>query len=90
MNPDDTFQPDAARYRTDDGASGWGVLKSHEGDRSFTRAIRDGRAVAVYAHRDVRDVVFSLMHKRGVSAKEGQALLDRAGGRLRHAIGTHN
>ena len=38
--------------------AGWGILKSHEGDRSFTKAIREGRATAVYAHRDIRDVVF--------------------------------
>src|SRR5947209_10846769 len=46
--------------------AGWRVLKSHEGHRSFARALAGGRAVAVYAYRDVRDVVFSLMHKRGI------------------------
>jgi len=45
----------------------WRVVKSHEGDRSFARALTEGRALAVYAYRDVRDVVFSLMHKRGVT-----------------------
>jgi hypothetical protein len=45
--------------------SGWRAFKSHEGDRVFARALAEGRAVAVYAYRDVRDVVFSLMHKRG-------------------------
>src|SRR3954453_335578 len=60
----------AAKYRKGHLDAGWGVLKSHEGDRSFTRAIKDGRALAVYAHRDVRDVVFSLMHKRGVSFEQ--------------------
>jgi len=43
------------------------VVKTHEGDRSFARALADGRARAVYAHRDVREVVFSLMHKRGMT-----------------------
>src|SRR3954453_16497913 len=65
--PGEEFAP---RYTADRDTSGWGVLKSHEGDQSFTRAIRDGRALAVYAHRDVRDVVFSLMHKRGVSFEQ--------------------
>jgi Sulfotransferase domain len=45
--------------------SNWRVIKSHEGDRSFARALAEDRAVAVYAYRDVREVVFSLMHKRG-------------------------
>ena len=57
----------AARYRSGEQDAGWSVLKSHEGDRSFARAIGAQRAIAVYAYRDVRDVVFSLMHKRGVS-----------------------
>jgi len=48
----------------------WRVLKSHEGDRCFARALAEGRAVAVYAHRDVRDVVFSLMHKRGLTFEQ--------------------
>lgn len=54
------------------GAAGprWRVLKSHEGDRSFRRMLADGRALAVYAHRDVRDVVYSLMHKRGVTFEQ--------------------
>jgi hypothetical protein len=45
----------------------WRVFKSHEGDRAFARALARGEALAVYAHRDVRDVVFSLMHKRGLT-----------------------
>jgi hypothetical protein len=44
----------------------WSVLKSHEGDSRFASRIAEGRAVAVYAYRDIRDVVFSLMHKRRV------------------------
>jgi hypothetical protein len=48
----------------------WRAFKSHEGDRSFARAMADGRALAVYAYRDVRDVVFSLMHKRGMTFEQ--------------------
>ncbi len=44
----------------------WRVLKSHEEHGRFARVLAEGRAIAVYAHRDVRDVVFSLMHKRHV------------------------
>jgi len=44
---------------------GWRVFKSHDGHGCFAAAIAQGRAVAIYAYRDVRDVVFSLMHKRG-------------------------
>jgi hypothetical protein len=45
----------------------WSVLKSHEGDQRFAARIAEGRALAVYAYRDIRDVAFSLMHKRRVS-----------------------
>lgn len=45
----------------------WMVLKSHEEHGRFARALAEGRALAVYAHRDVRDVAFSLMHKRKLS-----------------------
>ncbi len=44
---------------------GWRVIKAHEGEPSMARELRSGGACALYAHRDVRDVVFSLMHKRG-------------------------
>ena len=48
-------------------ASNWSVVKSHEEHRRFARRIDEGRALALYAHRDLRDVVFSLMHKRGMT-----------------------
>jgi hypothetical protein len=48
----------------DDGV--WKVLKSHEEHERFARVLGEGRATAVYAHRDIRDVVYSLMHKRKV------------------------
>jgi hypothetical protein len=53
-----------ARIGTSDG---WRVLKSHEEHPSFTAAIKRGRAIAIYAYRDLRDVVYSMLHKRGVS-----------------------
>jgi hypothetical protein len=42
----------------------WLVLKSHDGHDRFQKALQSGRALAVYAFRDVRDVAFSLIHKR--------------------------
>lgn len=49
---------------------GWRVVKSHEGDRSFARTLAENRAVAIYAYRDIREVVFSLMHKRGITFEQ--------------------
>lgn len=51
-------------------APGWRVIKSHDGHACFARSIAEGRAVAIYAYRDVRDVVFSLMHKRRLSFEQ--------------------
>ncbi len=48
----------------------WNVFKSHDADRCFARAIDAGRAVVVYAYRDVRDVAFSLMHKRSLTFEQ--------------------
>jgi Sulfotransferase domain len=48
----------------------WRVVKSHEGDRSFARALAERGGLAVYAYRDVREVVFSLMHKRGMTFEQ--------------------
>ncbi len=49
---------------------GWRVLKSHEEHPAFARALAEGRAVAVYSYRDLRDVVYSMLHKRGVGFDE--------------------
>ena len=40
-------------------------MKCHEGGPAFAKALADGRALALYAIRDVRDVVDSMLHKRG-------------------------
>lgn len=45
----------------------WLVIKSHEESPRIARALGEGRGLAIYAYRDLRDVVFSMMHKRGVS-----------------------
>ncbi len=45
---------------------GWRVIKSHEEHPRFAAALAEGRALAIYAHRDLRDVVYSMLHKRGV------------------------
>ena len=52
------------------GSTPWRVLKSHEGARSFSRALESGQALAVYVYRDLRDVIFSLIHKRGTSFRQ--------------------
>jgi hypothetical protein len=43
--------------------SDWLVLKSHSGDERLGDALAGGRARALYAYRDLRDVAYSLMHK---------------------------
>lgn len=48
----------------------WTVFKSHDGDRFFARALENRQALVLYAYRDVRDVVFSLMHKRGLTFEQ--------------------
>jgi hypothetical protein len=49
---------------------GWRVIKSHEGHPRFAQALAEGRALAIYSYRDLRDVVYSMLHKRGVSFAE--------------------
>ena len=61
--------PAAKSMPTADGGRGR-VLKSHEGHRCFARELSSGQALAVYAYRDIRDVVFSLMHQRGLAFEE--------------------
>jgi hypothetical protein len=39
------------------------VLKSHDHDPQFGKALSEGRALGVYIYRDLRDVAFSLAHK---------------------------
>lgn len=46
------------------------VFKGHEGHPSFTKALFRGKAYGLYAHRDIRDVIFSLMHKRKQTFQE--------------------
>ena len=45
------------------GRAPWLTLKTHNGYPPYAAALREGRALAVYSYRDVRDVTFSLMHK---------------------------
>lgn len=48
----------------------WRVVKAHYRDEVFAAQIAEGKARAVYAYRDVRDVVFSMCHKFGLSFEE--------------------
>jgi hypothetical protein len=52
--------------RQGDAPGAWRTLKSHEGNPAFRAALRGGNARALYAIRDVRDVVYSMLHKRKV------------------------
>lgn len=56
----------AARVSGKIARDGWAVVKSHEPFPDFTRLCRSQEAIVIYAHRDVRDVAYSLMHKMGV------------------------
>jgi hypothetical protein len=46
------------------------VLKAHERDECFAGLLADGRALAVYSYRDLRDVAYSLMHKLRTSFED--------------------
>jgi hypothetical protein len=52
------------------GRTPWLTLKTHVGFPPYADALRDGRALAVYSYRDIRDVAFSLMHKMRLSFDE--------------------
>jgi hypothetical protein len=54
-----------ARLPPGGAAGGWRVLKAHDGHPAFAAALAGGRARAVYAYRDLRDVAYSLVHKFG-------------------------
>lgn len=49
---------------------GWQSWKLHHGHPHFATALVSGRALAVYSYRDLRDVVYSLMHKFMASFEE--------------------
>ena len=52
----------------------WAVLKAHDAHPRFAERLARGQALGIYSHRDLRDVVFSWMHKTGLSFDE---LIDR-------------
>jgi hypothetical protein len=66
----DSLVRDHSRTSVRNDRQHWRVLKSHEGHRKFAGALASGNALAVYTLRDLREVAFSLMHKRGVSFLE--------------------
>ena len=43
------------------------VLKAHDAHPRFAEELVAGRALGLYSHRDIRDVVFSWIHKTGLS-----------------------
>lgn len=48
----------------------WTVLKVHDGHRGFSKMLESGASLAIYSFRDVRDVVYSLMHKKACSFQQ--------------------
>ena len=50
--------------------SAWGVLKVHDAHEHYAGLLAEGRALAIYSHRDLRDVAFSWMHKTGSTFEE--------------------
>ena len=60
------------------GSGGWFVVKAHEPDPLFADLVARGEAAAVHSYRDVRDVAYSVAHKRGSTFErevEGTGLL---------------
>jgi hypothetical protein len=48
----------------------WRVLKAHHRHEAFARQIELGNARPIYSYRDLRDVVFSMAHKFGLSFEQ--------------------
>jgi glycosyltransferase involved in cell wall biosynthesis len=49
---------------------GWQVVKWHDADPGYAAALASGAARALYSYRDLRDVVFSAMHKTATDFDE--------------------
>jgi hypothetical protein len=52
----------------------WQVLKAHNRHAVYAAALNEGRALAIYSYRDLRDLAYSLMHK--CSASFDQVVLE--------------
>ena len=52
----------------------WHILKAHDAHDHYAGLLAQGRALAIYGYRDLRDVLFSWMHKTG---SEFQEVVDR-------------
>src|SRR5262245_23834258 len=48
----------------------WRVIKVHEPHAFFSGLLDEGRAKCFYTYRDVRDVMYSLMHRLGLGFDE--------------------
>lgn len=80
---------EGAEYRPSLVEGHWRVLKCHDRHPNFDRALDRGVAIAIYAHRDVRDVVDSMRHKTGKSFEGlmGEGLVHRILSNDRHWSG---
>src|SRR5436309_12426035 len=62
------------KVEPDRGDGAWRILKAHDAHDRFADELAEGRALGIYSYRDLRDVVFSYMHKTGSSFEELLAL----------------
>ncbi|HEV3438592.1 MAG TPA: sulfotransferase domain-containing protein [Gemmata sp.] len=68
------------RLRNLSSPSDWVVIKAHEPDPLFAELLTNGAAFAVYSYRDMRDVAYSIAHKRNSTFEqeiEGTDLLPK-------------
>ena len=68
------------RLRNLSNPSDWIIIKAHEPDPLFTELLTSGAAFAVYSYRDMRDVAYSITHKRNSTFEqeiEGTELLQQ-------------
>jgi hypothetical protein len=63
-----------SKVEPDPEVGAWRVLKAHDAHERFAEELATGRALALYSYRDLRDVIYSYMHKTGSSFEQ---LLER-------------
>lgn len=64
-----------AEFRREAVDNRWRAFKVHEWHPSLAGLVTEGRAKCFYSYRDIRDVVYSLMHKRGQRFDEVTSLI---------------
>ncbi|WP_435019557.1 sulfotransferase domain-containing protein [Tundrisphaera sp. TA3] len=54
----------------DRASAGWQVMKAHDAHPCFDEILHEGRALGIFAHRDIRDVALSWMHMTDASFED--------------------